>query len=76
MANYNGDFTHQFQHNHPYPYDRWPNTVLPGSVAIMPIPSEPVEMFDEHYDDHHHLNHNAVYAPRSHNYEHYLPAAF
>lgn len=57
---------------HTYPYDRFPNVVLPGSVAIMPKASVPLDLYDGAYDDHYHLNHRSTYNPRTHSYNNYL----
>jgi hypothetical protein len=51
-----------------YPYDRFPATVLPGSEAIMPKASKPIDLYDGGMTDSWAKNHRPVYDPRSHAY--------
>ena len=51
-----------------YPYDRFPATVLPGSVPVMPTASAPIDLFDGAMTDSWTKNHRSTYNGRDHAY--------
>lgn len=58
-----------------YPYDKFPNVILPGSVAIMPKASAPIDLYDHSMTDDWHKNHRSPYNKRTHNWKAHYPAA-
>jgi hypothetical protein len=54
---------------YPYPYDKFPSTILPGSEPIMPKASAKFDLFDGTMTDDWHKNHRSTYNPRTHSFD-------
>lgn len=57
--------------NKRYPWDKFPSTILPGSEAILPKASKPLDLYDGQMTDDWHKNHRSTYDPRTHKFDNY-----